>query len=53
MVALNTLWYTFARKRSAVRMSPVMAARLETRPWDIADIVKLIEQWETQDAVAA
>jgi hypothetical protein len=25
-----------------------MAARLETRLWDIADIVKLIEEWEAQ-----
>jgi len=43
MVALYTLWYNFARINSAVRMSPAMAARLETRLWDIADIVKLIE----------
>jgi len=30
-------------------MSPAMAARLETRLWDIADIVKLIEAWEMAD----
>jgi IS1 family transposase len=47
MVALYTLWYNFARINSAVRMSPAMAARLETRLWDIADIVKLIEESET------
>jgi hypothetical protein len=27
-------------------MSPAMAARLENRLWDVADIVKLIEEWE-------
>ena len=43
MVALYTLWYNFARINSAVRMSPAMAAGLETRLWDIGDIVKLIE----------
>jgi len=50
MVALYTLWYNFARINSAVRMSPAMAARLETRLWDVADIVKLIEEWETKFA---
>jgi hypothetical protein len=29
-------------------MSPAMAARLETRLWDIGNIVKLIEEWEAQ-----
>ena len=43
IVALYTLWYNFARINSAIRMSPAMAAGLETRLWDIVDIVKLIE----------
>ena len=51
MVALYTTWYNFARINSAVRMSPAMAARLETRLWDIADIVKLIEAFELQPEV--
>jgi len=33
-------------------MSSAMAARLETRLWDIADIVKLIENWESEAIVA-
>jgi hypothetical protein len=36
------------RINSADRMSPAMAARLETRLWDISDIVKLIEEWEVE-----
>jgi hypothetical protein len=28
-------------------MSPAMAARLTETLWDIGDIVKLIEEWET------
>ena len=48
MVALYSTWYNFARINSAVRMSPAMAARLETRLWDIADIVRLIEEWEAE-----
>jgi IS1 family transposase len=46
MVALYTTWYNFARINSAVRMSPAMAAGLEKRLWDIADIVRLIEECE-------
>jgi IS1 family transposase len=48
MVALYTTWYNFARINSAVRMSPAMAARLETRLWDIGDIVSLIDAAESQ-----
>jgi hypothetical protein len=45
-VAPYTNWYNFARINSAVRMSPAMAAGLEQRLWDVADIVKLIEDRE-------
>lgn len=51
MVALYTCWYNFARVNSAVRMSPAMAARIETRLWNIADIVNLIEAFELQPEV--
>ena len=50
MVALYTCWYNFARINSAIRMSPAMAAGLETRLWDISDIVNLIESHEMQAA---
>lgn len=43
LVALYTVWYNFARIDSAVKCSPAMAAGLETRLWDIADIVNLID----------
>jgi len=46
----TNIWYNFARINLAVRMSPAMTARLETRLWDIGDIVKLIEEWELSDA---
>ena len=49
MVALYTCWYNFARMNSAVRTSPAMACGLEQRLWDIGDIVKLIEEWETAE----
>ena len=43
MVALYTVWYNFARINSAVRMAPAMAAGICDRLWDMADIVKLID----------
>jgi hypothetical protein len=43
MVALYTVWYNFARINSAVRMSPAMAAGLETRLWDVSEIVSLVD----------
>lgn len=43
MIALYTVWYNFARINSAVRMAPAMAAGLSSRLWDMADIVKLID----------
>ena len=43
MVALYTVWYNFARINSAVRMSPAMAAGISDTLWDMADIVRLID----------
>jgi hypothetical protein len=47
--AFYTCWYNFACINSSVRMSPAMAAHLTDRLWDIGDIVKLIEGWESAD----
>ncbi|HJR56235.1 MAG TPA: hypothetical protein VJ798_06625 [Rhizomicrobium sp.] len=52
MVALYATFYNFARINSAVRISPAMACGLEQRLWDTGDIVKLVEAWEIQDAIA-
>jgi hypothetical protein len=29
-------------------MTPAMAAGIESRLWEIGDIVKVVEEWETQ-----
>lgn len=42
-IALYTVWYNYVRTNSAVRMPPAMAARISSRPWEMADIVKLID----------
>ena len=43
MIAIYTVWYNFARINSAIRMAPAMAAGLSSRLWEMADIVKLID----------
>ena len=48
MVALYTIWYNYARINSAVRMAPAMAAGVSDRLWDVADIVRLIEDHEAK-----
>ena len=52
MVQTGDCWYSFARINSSVHLSPAMAAHLTERLWDISDIVKLIEEWETQTCAA-
>jgi hypothetical protein len=41
--ALYFMFYNFAHVNQAVRMSPAMAAGIETRLWDLSDIAALID----------
>ena len=46
MVALYALWYNFVRVHKTLRVSPAMAAGIETRLWSMEDVAKLIERRE-------
>ena len=46
MVALYALWYNFVRIHKTLRVTPAMAAGIETRLWSMEDVVRLIEQRE-------
>jgi hypothetical protein len=46
MVALYALWYNFVRVHKTLRMSPAMAAEIETRVWSMEDVAHLIERHE-------
>jgi hypothetical protein len=46
MVALYALWYNFVRIHKTLRMTPAMAAGIETRLWSMEDVVRLIEERE-------
>jgi hypothetical protein len=43
MVALYALWYNFVRQHKTLRMSPAMAAGIETRLWSMEDVAALVE----------
>lgn len=43
MVALYALWYNFVRQHKTLRMSPAMAAGIETQLWSMETVAALIE----------
>jgi IS1 family transposase len=44
--ALHTMYHNFVKISGAHRMTPAMAANVESRLWEMSDIVKVIEDWE-------
>lgn len=45
-VALHMMYYNFVKMHKTLRCSPAMAAGIETRLWEVSDIVALIEAQE-------
>ncbi len=52
MVALYTVFYNFTKIHKTLRVTPAMAAGLMDRVWDMADIVRLLEEVEMPVSVA-
>jgi IS1 family transposase len=50
--ALHTMYHNFVKISAAHRMTPAMAAKVESRLWEMSDIVKVIEEWEAKDEAA-
>ena len=46
--ALHTMYHNFVKISGAHRMTPAQAAGVDSRLWEIGDMVKMIEEWETQ-----
>jgi IS1 family transposase len=46
MVALYALWYNFVRIHKTLRVSPAMAAGIETRLWSMEGVVHLMQRRE-------
>lgn len=45
-VALFMVYYNFCKLHKAHRLTPAMAAGVTGRLWEVADIVKVLEDWE-------
>lgn len=49
-VALHMMAYNFVRIHGSLRCTPAMAAGVTTKLWEVADIVKVLEDWEARHA---
>jgi IS1 family transposase len=47
-LALYFAWYNFVRTHKAHKLSPAMAAGLTDRLWEMADIVRLVDEYESR-----
>ncbi len=45
-VALFATYYNSVRIHKALKITPAMAAKVTSRPWEIGDIVDVLEAWE-------
>jgi len=52
-VALNFMYYNFVRMHVTLRCTPAMAAGVTKTLWEIADMVRVLEDWETRQMAAA
>jgi hypothetical protein len=43
--------YNFVRIHQTTRVTPAMAAGVTNRLWELADLVAVLEDWETERAV--
>ena len=50
-VAIYFMHYNFVRMHQTLRCSPAMAAGVTTKLWELADMVKVLEDWEAPRAI--
>ncbi len=50
MVAIYTVWYSFARLHKSLRVTPAMAAGITDRLWSMEDVVALLDAREAPPA---
>jgi IS1 family transposase len=48
MVSLHMMYYNFVRIHQTLRCTPAMAAGVTQQLWEISDIVRVLEDWETR-----
>jgi len=51
--ALHTMYHNFVKISGAHRMTPAQAAGVDSRLWEIGDLVKMVEAWEAEQVEKA
>jgi hypothetical protein len=49
MMAIYFMHYNFVRIHQTLRVTPAMAAKVTGRLWEMADMAKVLEDWETSE----
>jgi hypothetical protein len=47
MMAIYFMPYNFVRIHQTLKVTPAMAAGITSKLWEMADMVKVLEDWET------
>lgn len=50
MMAIYFMHYNFVRIHQTLKITPAMAAGVSTKLWEMADMVKVLEDWENESA---
>lgn len=48
MLALYFMFYNFVRIHKTLKMTPAMAAGIETKLWEMNDLAQLVEDWQIE-----
>lgn len=49
-ISLHFMYYNFVKTHQTLRMTPAMAAGVVTSPMEIADIIRITDEWEVERA---
>lgn len=52
MMAIYFMYYNFVRIHQSLRVTPAMAAGVTSKLWEMADVVKVLEDWEALKVAA-
>jgi hypothetical protein len=52
MMAIYFMHYNFVRIHQTMKITPAMAAGARSKLWEMADMLKVLEDWETSQAAA-
>ena len=51
-VAIHFMHYNFVRIHQTLKVTPAMAGGVTTKLWELADMVRVLEEWEQSQAAA-